>query len=516
MNRTVVELRSRWEAMPPKARSVLSWVGFVLLAWVLLRSVLVTTISGDDFLNPFYVFDDYGPSPFGMFRKVSVDLTHAGHFNHLGQNIGAIAYVVWAYLIGWGLRYSLVYAVTKLVVFVLTAVIAARLLRHLARIGGREIALWRSRLVVGAGIFLTMQIHVAWSSDPVASFPLSGYASVAVGLLALDLCIDALWRDDRRSLVVGAFSVCVAIQYYEINAALLPALLPVLWVRWRGAEERAPWRPLFVRAALLVAPAVVMTLVLQAVASRANRGYTGTDVAVGSGTGTVLVRAIVGSLPGAAWRQAHTWLAQGFDITATGLAIGLVGALVVVVLALRRPVPGPDDTVLRSTRRSRTSLLVLAASPLVLWLVATVIQATTAKVRAETVAVGYVYNYYAYGSVGLVLAVALAGPPLVGSITRSPRSGTIVRTVLVVISVVFVVAQAVVNDNVQRVFGERLAVNDDLLAAVSDQPTVEERCAAVEAWVAFPFWQDYYRADVVDGIEALYRHAHDEPFCPTG
>lgn len=514
MNGVVTLIRERWTAAPARARTALSWAGFVVLGWVLLRPVLVTTISGDDFLNPFYVFDDYGPSPFGMFRKVSVDLTRAGHFNHLGQNIGAIAYVVWAYLIGWGLRYSLVYAVTKLAVLLLAALAAARLLRRMAGLGGRELGVWRSRFAIATALFATLQIHVAWSSDPVASFPLSGYASVAIGLLALDLGIDALWRDDRRSLVIAAIGLCVAIQYYEINVALLPALAPLLWLRWRAADAAVRLRSLLIRAGLLVLPAILMTLVLQAVASRANRGYTGTDVAVGSGTGTVLVRSIAGSLPGAAWRQADRWLAQGFDITATGLLIGVAGAIAVVALAWRRGRASDAPYTTAAAPAAWRTVLVLATSPLLLWLAATVIQATTAKVRAETLAVGYVYNYYAYGSVGVVLIGALVVPRLVGSVPRSARSA--VAVALVAIASLFAVAQAVVNDNVQRVFAERLAINDDLLAAISDRPPVEERCATLDAWLAFPFFQDYYRTDMVDGVEALYEHAHDESFCPAG
>ena len=110
---------ARWSALPSLTQTVLRWAGFLAVSWVLLRPVLLITISGDDFLNPFYVFDDYGPSPFGMFRTVSRDLTRAGHFNHVGQNFGAVVYVVWAYLIGWGARYSLIYAATKFVVLVI-------------------------------------------------------------------------------------------------------------------------------------------------------------------------------------------------------------------------------------------------------------------------------------------------------------------------------------------------------------------------------------------------------------
>ncbi len=157
-------------------------------------------------------------------------------------------------------------------------------------------------------------------------------------------------------------------------------------------------------------------------------------------------------------------------------------------------------------------IALVAASPVLLWLAATVIQATTAKVRAETVAVGFVYNYYAYGSIGLVLAVTLAGAALRDRV--SPRAFAPLKVGLVAVAVVVVAVQAIVNADVQRTFAERLAANDELLAAIADRPPVDERCAVEVAWAALPFWQDYYRADMLDGVEALYEHAHGEPFCP--
>lgn len=489
-----------WRALPPRVATIARWLAFVVMSWLLLRPVLVTTISGDDFLNPFYVFDDYGPSPFGMFARVSRDLTRAGHFNHVGQNVGAIAYVSWAYLIGWGVRYSLVYAVTKLVVFVVVAIAAARLLRRLSSFAGLAISLWRSRTLVAAGLFLTVQIHVAWSSDPVASFPLSGYASVAFGLVALDACIVALDRRDRRSVLVGAAALCLAIQYYEINVAVVPALLPFCWIAAQRARAGGWLRSLTIRLVLLIGPATAMTLVLQVVAAGANRTYTGTDVAVGNGTVRTFVRAMLGSVPAAAWPRAHEWLGRSFHVTSGAVVTACAGALVVVALTRRRTISGPSA--------ARTRRVALAATcPAILWVVATAIQATTEKVRAETIGVGFVYNYYAYGSV----AVVLVGLLLWTGVSVPWR--TRLRPVLVGLAIAFVAMQAVVNDDVRTEFAIALAVNDDLVAAASDAPSAAVRCALLQRWLATPYFLDYYRADMSSGLDAVYEHFHHEPFC---
>ena len=39
-------------------------------------------------------------------------------------------------------------------------------------------------------------------------------------------------------------------------------------------------------------------------------------------------------------------------------------------------------------------------------------------------------------------------------------------------------------------------------------PAEPARCEALARWVALPFWLDYYRADLIDGLDAVYLHVH--------
>jgi hypothetical protein len=485
---------------PPVARAGRSrlgrWAGFLLLSWLILRPALLVTISLDDFINPFSVFHDYGSSPFGMLPEVNRDVLRNGHFNFFGQSIGAVVFRIYAHLMSWGVRYSFLYAMTKFAVFVLVAVLAARVLRALAELAGRTIGLWRSRVIVALVLFTTLQLHVAWSLDPVGSFPLSGYLSVVVGLWAFDVGFRALAARSVRSLAGAATAMCLAVLYYEINVAMIAALAPVVVVRLRRARAR----DVLLRAGAIVAPAAAMTLVLQAVAAASNRGYTGTDVGVGENTPTVVVRTVAGSLPGSAWPVARDWLGRPFAMSVAA-ALCLVPVVVTVVVAAMRRQDAGDPT-------DRGALALVVASPVVMWLAATLVQATTQKVRVETIRVGYVYNYYAYGSVGVVLAALLAVPLL-------PRRDLLrrARPVLVAAAIVFVVAQSVVNDDVHRKFGADLRANRDLLASFTDEPPPEQRCSTLEAWASLPYWQAYYREALVDGINTTYAHFHDEPFC---
>jgi len=490
----------------PRTAEALRWALFLAAAWLVLWPALTITISGDDLLNPFYVFADYGPSPLGMWRSVSRDLTRQGHFNHLGQNLGAIVFVGWAYLIGWGVRFSLLYAVTKFVVIVLAALAGARLLRTLAATAGRDVPVWRSRVVVALALLTTLQIHVAWSADPVASFPLSGYLAAAVGLWALDLGARALAdRADGRSAVVAAAALCVAILYYEINVAVAVALAPIVVLRLRSARAAGGLRAALRRAAIVLGPPALLTVVLQGLAARASSGYTGTEVVVGGdGTPTVLARTVAGSLPASAWPVARDWLGEPVDVSPRAVAVAAVAAVVLVALLVLAPAATP------SPAPDRTRTLVAASVPLLVWLVATGIQAATAKVRTETVRVGYVYNYYAYGSIGVVL-VALLLAPLLPAVLRARG----VRVALVAPAVAVVLAQAAVNGSVQRAFDDRLRASDAVVVAFSERAPEPERCAALEEWAALPFWQPYYRTDFVEDVNRTYRHFHGEAFCST-
>ena len=485
----------------------------------MLRPALLITISLDDFINPFYVYDKYGSNPWRAAWSASRDVFRNGHFNVIGQVFGAWVFAAWNYLISWGVRYSLIYATTKFVVLVGCAVAAARLLRTLSALAGRPLVVWRARVIVAAVLLTTLQIHVPWGLDPVASFPLYGYLPAALGILALDLAIGATQRDDRRSAVLASAALCASILYYEINAAAVAALAPVivlLWLRARRCGSQSSGRSLLLRGGLIMAVPAAMTLVLTVVAKRTNAGYTGTDLEAGSLTLGLLSRTVGGSLPASAWGAAHDWLGGPFGLTAV-TAVSAAAVVAALVWAIWWPASGlrmagssggvGDVGTPASSPWSDVALV--AACPAVLWLAATLIQTVTAKVNVETVALGYVYTYYAYGSVGVVLAAIV--------VCRALPQRDLWRTarpLLAVVAVVFVVFQMMVNDTVTRAFEVRLAVNDRLLVVASERPPEAQRCMVLREWVdGTPFLPVYYHRFMVDGLNETYQDHFDELFC---
>ncbi|MEO5900702.1 MAG: hypothetical protein ABIR68_11325 [Ilumatobacteraceae bacterium] len=482
------------------------WLGFLVLSWVVLRPALLITISLDDFINPFYVYDKYGSNPWHVASRATADVFRNGHFNVVGQVFGAAVFASWNYLISWGVRYSLIYATTKFIVIVGCALDGARLLRTLGLLLGRPLSVWRARVVVAAVLLPTLQIHVPWGLDPVGSFPLYGYLPAALGLLALDCAVRALQRVDIRSALVASAALCAAILYYEINVAVVVALVPVLvllLVRTRRSwSSSSSLRPVIRQALLIGVVPAVMTLVLIVVAKRTNQGYTGTDVDVGGVSAGLLARTVGGSLPASAWGAAHDWLGGPFGLTAVTVVSSLI-VVAAIVWAAWQPAP-------RSSSACRWwEVLLVAAVPAVVWLAATLIQTVTSKVNVDTKQIGYVYTYYAYGSIGVVLAAIVIGQALSGR-----RLWTRAKPLLVVAAVVFTVAQIAINDTVTRAFDTGFAVNSRLLIAASSPPPEPQRCQLLRDWVyGTRILPDYYHQDMIDGLNATFRDHFDELFC---
>ena len=85
----------------------------------------------------------------------------------------------------------------------------------------------------------------------------------------------------------------------------------------------------------------------------------------------------------------------------------------------------------------------------------------------------------------------------------------------VAVALAFVFVQSAINDNVQRVFDQRLAANSAVLVAYSEEASADVRCASLNAWNALPYWLPYYRRDFIQGINQSYLYFHGEPFCES-
>lgn len=484
--------------------AVAAWTAYVLASALLLRPLLTTTIVADDFVNPFVQYHQGGG---GILQAVEYGwdgANGAGHFNFLGQIIGAFYNLGWLGLAATlGIRFSTVYALTKLVTFLLCAEAAARYVAAVGHRAGYDIGTWRARLTTAGALFATLQFHGFWSNDPVGSYPLSGFASAALGFAYLWLVVNLdQWRRPWAPALVGVAGTCT-ILYYELNAmAVAAALLPSLWLALRPVAWGERWRE-----ARRVAPAtalpVVVTIVLQLRAAPESENYGGTTVEVGGGLVKTFWVATRSSLPGASWTLTRKVLSGEQPFRWSALAMVLVLGVAGAALLRRHGFGVARTTPPHGTR----TLLWLGAAPVAYWLGATLLQASTAKVQAEVTRVGQVYNFYAIGSTAIALVGALA---LIVLASR-PRSRS-VALVLLGAFAVFAVMQVSTSVALSKQFYDANEPNRRVLVSFSERRPEAYRCIALRDWTGGP-WPDYYEDFMVAGLQAAYERFHDEPFC---
>lgn len=475
------------------------WVLFTAVLAIVLRPVLTISLSYDDFFNPVRLRALMGANPVHVVGQTVHDLNDNGHFNYVGQSLGALAFVLWDQLMAMGVRYTTTYSLVKLVVFVAAITASAQLLRALLALVGRTWSPWRARLIVGVALVATMQLHVPWSFDPVGSFPFFGYLAVAVGFAATTLAVRILAGTSSLHPAWGAAALCLAILYYEINVAMVVALVPVGLVLLRHLDGAASRRALVRLAAVLMVPPTVMTVVLGLWARAANKGYEGTEAGLGAGGLGNVVRTLGSSLPAASWSTARDWLGSPLQLTVWASVGAVIVGGVLLVLVAR---PRPDE---RAVPFADAALL--ASSMVLVWLVSSLVQGVTEKVNGQSVGFGIVYMYYAYGSLALPMAAML--------LAQAWRPGAWWRrwglAVASSAAIVFVFVQLTTNDNAQRRFDAINPGLDRVLDAYADQPPDAERCAALAAFKASE-WAGLYPSFPHD-LDANYREHHGVAFC---
>ena len=480
-------------------RTAGQWGLYLGLSALFLRSILTTTIVADDFANPFQQLISVGMSPWEMVRYAWRATSSVGHFNYLGQIIGSLytGGTVWL-ASEFGIRFSTMYAALKFAMLVGTAVAGSAVLRQVCAYLGSPIDAWRNRILVSAIFFSTLQLHMAWSNDPVGSYPLSGYASAILGLAALGLGINAVRVKRRWTPTLAGLAGTAALLYYEINVAVVGAVGLFAFVNAIAVGRGGRWREGLRLAPAVVIPSVVVVF-LQGRASAASANYGGTSVRLEEMVPTFW-RSLMSSLPGSAWQLSREFLGFTVALRSNALAILVVVVAVVVTLAaIIQPVPDPPSP-------PPWKLAAAVAGPVAYWVGATLIQASTAKVQAEAARIGQVYNYYAIGSIVVAMMLALAFHLYVH---RVPH---LLRPALIVGIAAFVLAQFMLTWNVAEQFNARTPANRNLLVAYTEHWPMEERCEALLRWSEVP-WPEYYEVAIIRGMEIGYMRFQGESFC---
>ncbi len=483
-----------------------TWAVFLSAAAFLLRPVLLTAIAADDLINPFAQIYHAGTGMSPILRRTWDSVSATGHFNYVGQTFGSFVVAIWNYLIGnFGIRYSFVYASTKYLVYILCIEISARTLRQTLNFVGTVTDIWPMRISILLAIALPIQIHIPWSNDPVASYPLSGYLTATVGI-AFVLLIFKLIKDGGLwfSTMTGIYGAC-AVLYYEFNSFAVLSVAPILgYFIWRSKDEKKALRSSVAKSFIAILPAATTTIFFYFKNRAASADYSGTAISLADPFVKTFTQGFVSVFPGSSWKLAFDWLPNSLVYPTTYWKQLFIGFLSVALILLFRRRWTP---VVKNRERSLFQLLIATSPFFIYWIGATFTQTSTVKVQQEAVRIGQVYNYYAVGAVCLAIVLVF-----VLTLVNWSRVLPAIKILLLTGFLSLGAFQYFINWNVTTQFNGALSGNRNLLVAFAERPPMPERCAALDAWKSMG-WPEYYWLDMELGMNASYEIYHGEQFC---
>lgn len=485
---------------------VLQWISVLALQAVVLAPILITPLVGDDLITPFDQFRVTGPN-IGEVWNFAVENGTGHKFNLIGHIIWAFHLHSWLYFDSFfGVNHHMYYFLTKQVIFSLAILSAAHLLQTIFTFSTkgerrrREIPLIVSFVIVLIGFGSIAQIHALWSNDPVANYPMSGYAAAAVGLYSLTRAFNYLIDATKKNAAaVGAMSV-VAILYYEINVALLPAFIWLLIIFRNEMRRNTEFKGSHIL--LILIPPILVIGIGRLITYSDSGNYGGTTfgsfkpflhsifVGVGSSLPTgswIITRELIPTLSLKYWQM--------------GLIAMILGVFVFILSAIK----------LRFTHALNIQGHVAFLSLLSLFFYsffALAIQASTDKYQNELTRVGNVYNFYSIASLSFSVLFAVL---FIFSLQKSQNWSLFMIPGVVVIASI----QLTLNWNISGSLNSNYLPSNSLISSFGETTTDTDRCRSWHEWAARD-WPDYYEEGLGTGLDLASKHFFNHEFCSTG
>ena len=484
---------------------------YLLASYLLLYPVLTTPLIADDLLNPFAQSVDGGNGLGAALRygwRGSID---GGSFRLAGTITGAAYNWLWmATSAKLGINMTTLYAITKYVVFIVCAATVAAFWYVASRAFGRRVRPWDALVLVSVALFGTLQLHLEWSNDPVASYPLAGFLPTALGFGVLAATVVAVKRPTWRVFVCGGLFAALAVAYYEISVgAVLGAGVIFAHSLWSVRRDRSALLRSVAGAAVFLGLPMVVAIGGRLVVGGNNSNYGGTDVALSRAPKT-FARGALGSVPGTAWRLSERILHGRIPIVFASIAL----VLVLAVLLRWWAVTSAREERERPPVRDRGACVACALAVVIYASFAVGLQALTDKVQDETLEVGYIYTFYAMASTAIALGIAVG----LKALLASPRMPTL-RFAALAVGASFLLVQSMINFRLSEQANADYQFNNRLLNAFDEDSTPAERCKALDLWYLLPF-PEYYETGMTNGLRSAYEYYFGEPFCdqpaPTG
>ena len=500
--------KQKYAGISNVAKSVL----YVFYSTLLLFPLLSTPVVSDDFAAPFYQFKSIG---FGATAAIRYgwDNAYGGvNFRILGMPFGSLIHFLYVDMAGrFGIRISTSYFMTKLVIFLAVGITSFWVCRELLILAGKSIANWSILFVSSTVLFVSLQIHAMWSNDPVASYPLAGFASVILGLAVLATALSVLRRGlSAQRLASLTFLTTVSVLYYELNVGMIIGIAPLLIIaacKPQSDSLSLSARARFQRLVQVSVPCIVPAIALlfgRMLSGSSSQTYGGTTIRLGRRSLETFRDGLISTMPGSSWNLSRELLGGSI-----GLLLWMVPITLVLIFVL---VSSLTSQHVQIQQPATTRNLVVVAAIFALtsyWFVGVGIQSVTVKVQDESPRIGYVYTYYAIGATVVAIILAAAILYFYASVGSKP-----IFIVLLSAATIFSFVQLTINWRIMERMNASLVPNRELLVAFSSQADIPHRCRALLDWSNGP-WPDYYEEGMIGGLQAAYRHYHHEDFCPN-
>lgn len=480
-----------------RALELFSITGLINLG---LRPVLTTVVVADDLIGPFSMFNDAGPSLWSHV-KAGYNAASYGHFNYIGQIVGAFVNWIWLRLMLAGVRYSTLYFFTKLIIYIALIYVAAATIRSILAMWNTTIHPVALRIAIAITMIGTLQLHLVWSNDPVASYPMSGYTSVIFGLLAIWAAAELIQHSSTWIFkFVAPLTFLTAVLYYEMNIALIPTIgiLAISYHVSHRSTQISSIKHLARIAAIYVVPTIFIAI-LQMQNAAKSASYEGTAIALNDGTLTTFVTLLISSLPFSSWHLGFDWLYEYPSTLSSSML--LLGTASLISIGLWR-----IHEIEKTKKVSQKAFWLIP--PLVsYWIFSTAIQSATSKVQSEATRIGSVYNFYAVGSTVLILLIAVS---VLFTLQKIEKIG--LKIIFLTPFFIVINLQVFLNFSIQQQHYTLLPQVRHLLVSYSERRPIDERCLALQTWLSMG-WPTYYSNSMTTGMEKSYQTKFNEPFC---
>lgn len=474
---------------------------WLFVVGILFKPAITAQPAGDDLINPFYMFFDTNGS---FFETIKLGIEYGT--SHKFDVVGQIAFVIHSWL--WiqfdyftGLDHIWFYALSKGMIFAVVLLSAAYWIQQIIRTLRLQISNWNLLFLVTAISGSTVQMHNIWSNDPVANYPMSGYASAVFSFVVLGLLVRHKDSQSLKTMFLVSIWVSVAILYYQINISLLPAVF-VFWLAnsWKYLKTKNPLQPVMRGTALFLLP-VVVVLYGTFLTSGKTANYGGTTIGSWSTFPKTTAVGILGTLPGGGWNLSEKSIGA---ILFPGWTTALVGLILLWILLSNVPRGATD----KSNSLELKKVFKILLPGVAFWLAVVSIQTMTAKYQNEIISVGQIYNFYSHGHIFIagVLLIILLG------LSRISNRWT---TVAVCIIAFFGVTQFQINSQLKTVMKNGNIQSLRLLDAFDVSTSDKARCEAWNNWASIG-WPEYYEQGMAVGYQQAFKTLYGKDFCPTG